>query len=60
MSLKEQYNDLLEANEKFLKGWGHFCDCINWGKSFLDAEAIQFMNEVPGFIQTAVKKIKED
>jgi len=34
--------------EEFKKGWMHFLDKINFDKSFLDAEAIRFMNEVPG------------
>lgn len=47
--------DLLEACNDFLKGWLHFCDCIDFGKSNLDAEAIKFMNEVPGKIEQATK-----
>lgn len=37
--------------DEFTSGWLHFCACIDFGKSNLDAEAIQFMNEVPGKIQ---------
>ena len=46
---------LIEANENFLKGWQHFFDCIDFGASFFDAEAIRFMNEVPDQIRTAFK-----
>jgi len=45
--------DLLAACEAFLSGWSHFCGCIDFGKSNLDAETIRFMNEVPGKIQQA-------
>jgi len=31
--------------EKFKKEWKHFCSCIDFGNSFLDARAIRFMNE---------------
>lgn len=33
---------------EFADGWKHFCDCIDFGHSNLDAEAIKFMNEMPG------------
>lgn len=52
----ETWPDLLEASKDFVSGWLHFCDCIDFGKSTLDAEAIRFMNEVPGKIQTAINK----
>ena len=45
--------DLLAACEDFAAGWSHFCGTIDFGKSFLDAEAIRFMNEVPGKIEQA-------
>jgi len=53
------FDELLVASENFIKGWKHFSDCIDFGKSFFDAKAIQFMNEVPGQIQQIVVKIKE-
>ena len=31
--------------EEFSDEWNHFCKCINFGASFLDARAITFMNE---------------
>ena len=34
--------------KEFEKGLKHFYDCIDFGKCNLDAEAIQFMNEMPG------------
>jgi hypothetical protein len=46
---------LLAACDSFLKGWLHFYNCIDFGKSNLDAEAIRFMNEVPGQIEQAHK-----
>lgn len=44
---------LLAGSQDFLAGWLHFCDCINFSKSNLDAAAIRFMNEVPGKIKQA-------
>jgi len=48
--------DFAQASKDFIDGWEHFCDCIDFGNSALDARAIQFMNEVPGKIQQAVIK----
>lgn len=42
----------------FESGWNHFCDCIDWGASELDAEAIQFMNEMPGKVLALIAKAK--
>lgn len=47
--------------KEFAAGWNHFCDCIAFGKSNLDAEALQFMNEMPGKIVKALKaKIRKE
>lgn len=40
--------------KKFIKGWRHFLDCLNFDKSNLDAEAIGFMNEMPGEVFKAL------
>ena len=40
----------LLSPKEFSHGWSHFCSCVDFGKSTLDAEAIKFMNEVPGRI----------
>lgn len=48
--------DLSEVCEDFAKGWSHFCDCIDFGNSALDADAIRWMNEVPPKIGQAIKK----
>lgn len=46
-----------EYTEKdFAAGWKHFCDCIDFGKSNLDAEAIAFMNEMPSKVAEALRK----
>lgn len=50
---QKQAQNLLSASEAFLEGWLHFCDCIDFAHSSLDADAIRFMNEVPGKIQNA-------
>lgn len=41
--------------EGFKAGWKHFCSCINWAQSAMDAEAIRFMNEMPGKIIHALE-----
>ena len=33
--------------KEFADGWGHFCKKVDFNASFLDAKAIQFMNEMP-------------
>ncbi len=38
------------TKDEFTKGWKHFCDCIDFGRSNLDAESIRFMNEAPAEI----------
>lgn len=43
--LLEQRNELLEAIKYYMDGSDHFFECIDFGKSFLDAKAITFMNE---------------
>lgn len=48
--------DLQKACEEFIAGWPHFLKCIDFNHSNLDAKAIRFFNEVPGKIQTALKK----
>ena len=35
------------TEKEFAKGWTHFLNCIDFGKSNLDADVIRFMNEVP-------------
>ncbi len=35
---------------EFTDGWKHFCSCIDWDKTYLDGEAIRFMNEMPSKI----------
>ena len=47
--------EMADASKDFLDGWLHFCDCIDFAKSNLDADAVRFMNEVPGKIQTAFR-----
>lgn len=38
-------DEMIAAIEYYEKGVDRFFEKINWGKSFLDAESIQFMNE---------------
>lgn len=53
------HDDLLAACKRFVEGWSHFCKCIDFGQSALDAEAIRFMNEVPGEIEQAAKATQD-
>lgn len=39
-----------KLTKEFEKGLKHFYDCIDFGKCNLDAEAIQFMNVMPGYL----------
>jgi len=38
------------TTKEFTEGWKHFCDCMDFGKSAMDADAIRFMNEAPSKI----------
>ncbi len=38
----------LELIAEFKQGWNHFVSVLDLGRSALDAEAIRFMNEMPG------------
>lgn len=43
--LKAGNKALIDAIKYYQQGIDHFYDCINFNKSFLDADAIQFMND---------------
>lgn len=60
IKLEKAAPELLTACESFLIGWSHFCGCVDFGRSNLDGPAIRFINEVPGKIQQAFDKAKED
>jgi len=49
---KNQYE---KAVALFNDGWDHFLDCINFGKSSVDVEAIRWMNEV----DLAMRKLRK-
>lgn len=42
------------TSKQFETGWQHFLKCIDFNHSNLDAEAITFMNEMPGEVRTAL------
>lgn len=44
-----------ELAETFTGGWDHFLECIDFKHSFLDAQAIGWMNEV-SILQSQLKK----
>ena len=44
--------------QEFEEGWKHFCDCINFGASTLDAEAIEFMNNVDRLLD-GIEEVEE-
>lgn len=52
--------ETIQALQDFVDGWTHFCNCIDFGKSCLDSDAIGWMNEVPGKLQTALKQEKAE
>lgn len=43
------------TDKEFIEGWKHFCNCIDFSKSALDAEAIRFMNEMPAKVIIALQ-----
>lgn len=45
------------TGQEFAKGWKHFCNCINFDSSALDAESIKFMNEAPAKVVAALDKV---
>ena len=45
---------IMLASRDFVLGWKHFLSKICWEQSNLDAEAVQFMNEVPGKIEAGL------
>ncbi len=45
---------------QFLRGWKHFCDCIDFNHSNLDAEAITFMNEMPVAASEALAHVAKE
>lgn len=45
--------------KEFETGLKHFYDCIDFGKCNLDAEAIRFMNEIPGRLVNSHKALVE-
>ena len=55
MTKQEKRTRDLELADEFSKGWKHFCSRIDFGRSFLDAEAIRFMNEVPDKVVRALR-----
>ena len=48
--------DMLEAIKYHLEGIQHFYRCINFKDSFLDAEAIEFMNDSELKFKAAINK----
>lgn len=53
---KDNVKELLEALLYYKQGIDHFYKCINFGKSTLDAKAIEFMNDSNIKIYRAIKK----
>jgi hypothetical protein len=44
--MANQKNKHKEAVDLFNDGWDHFLKCINFRQSSLDAEALEWMNDV--------------
>ncbi len=45
--------------QEFTDGWKHYLNCINFGASTLDAQAIRFMNEMPAKILQRVNNFDD-
>lgn len=41
----------LNDKEKIYEEWSHFCKCINFADSYLDARAVRFMNEFKDYLE---------
>ncbi len=50
--------ELTTARKRWRREWEHFSSKINFGASFLDARAIQFMNEIENYIDALENKGK--
>lgn len=50
--------EMFEALEKFLEGWEHFCNCLDFKNTFLDAAAITWMNECPMEVAKAINSAR--
>lgn len=48
------------TKKQFADGWKHFCKCIDFGCSALDAEASKFMNEMPQAVGALFNKPETD
>jgi len=44
-----------ENKEKLKEGFTHFCKCINFNQSYLDADAIQFMNKFDTYLEPEIE-----
>ncbi len=47
------------TGQEFTEGWKHFCECINFSQSWLDATAIKFMSEMPYQAADALNKLEK-
>lgn len=56
--ITKAYNEMKSALEYYEQGIKHFYKCINFGASYLDAEAVTFMNESEIKIRQALKTAK--
>ena len=57
--LLHRNRELSSAIEYYQAGVGHFFECINWGKSFLDSDAVMFMNDHGIIFTKAISQTKE-
>ena len=51
---------MIEAIVKFEEGWEHFLKCIDFGRSYLDSEAIAWMNEIGLSTSAIVEELKDE
>lgn len=57
--ITQAYNEMHDALKYYKAGIDHFYKCINFAKSHLDAEAIEFMNDSNLKINAALKLANE-
>lgn len=55
--MNEETKRLVDAGQEMLSGWKHFLECIDFNHSYLDADAICWMNEAPGKLAKALKLV---
>jgi len=59
MPITPEMKKLMNACDRFILEWPHFCKKIDFNHTFMDARAIRFLNEAPSEMKQALEKIKK-